>query len=176
MISGGRDKVINVWSLAPSSYGTHIRTLPIYESVEGVSFLSQRPDCIKVESEPTHKNESYFTTAGSKGVLRTWSLSKLECVHSKEMPSAAAIDEAANADGSDNQAALNAAKYIANQVAHLVRIPARKKETTEEGEEKEEREEKLMAVTQEQNFCKHTRKHAHTTHIPFSPSLPSRHL
>jgi U3 small nucleolar RNA-associated protein 13 len=136
LISGGRDKVVNVWSIAPQTYGHHLRTLPVYESVEGLSILSARPSCLP-KGEHTAA-DTFFTTAGSKGQLRTWSLNTLDCVYTKDLPTAAATED------SNAQSQINAGKYIANQVAHLLRIPAKKADNTEE---------RLIAVTQEQNFC-----------------------
>lgn len=144
LISGGRDKVINVWSLAPSTYGHHLRTLPVYELVEGITILDGRPACAP-KADNSLASDIYFTTAGSKGSLRTWSLSTLDLIHSVDLP------RAAIAQGTSSEQVLeNAEKNVANQCAHLIKIPARQ---NKEGQQTEER---LIAVTQEQNFCQAT--------------------
>jgi len=159
LISGGRDKVINVWDIAVQAGGAHakhVRTLPVYESIEGVAVLQGRPTCIPAPAKdqkgkaPPAK-EVYFTTAGSKGVLRTWALSTLECVHEEELPTAAApLGTGAAADESSlTLAQRNAAKYIANQVAHLLHLPAQKMPEVGAPAAMPER---LIAVTAEQNL------------------------
>jgi hypothetical protein len=162
MISGGRDSVVNIWNIAAgSSYGTHLRTLPVYESVEGLSFLSSRPAVLGKKKED---KETYFVTGGSKGALRTWALGTLENVYTQQLPSATTGASASDKDAAAVAApGLNAHKYIANQIAHLLHIPARKATAPADnskmeidGEAKQElipREEQLIAVTQEQNFC-----------------------
>lgn len=154
MVSGGRDKVVNVWSMATDAPGKHLRTLPVYESVEGIAILAARPSCVKADSAPVGKDtDLYFTTAGSKGSLRTWSLNTLQCVHTKDLPTAAITASTQAAAGADDStlshAQRNAAKYIANQVAHLLKIPARKADDAAGVAAQEER---VIAVTQEQNF------------------------
>lgn len=156
LLSGGRDKVVNVWSIAPgSTYGHHLRTLPVYESVEGLCVLSSRPSCLPALDSKADAKETYFTTAGSKGQLRTWTLSDLECVYTKDLPTSATAADAST------QTQINAEKYIANQVAHLLRIPLKKAANTNAAATKKGdagapsdagHEEKLIAVTQEQNF------------------------
>ena len=160
LLSGGRDKVVNVWSMAEATLGKHLRTLPVYESVEGLAVLSGRPSCVAAAAAAGSKPETYFTTAGSKGSLRTWALSTLECVYTKDLPTAAAT--AASSGTSDSLSARNAAKYIANQIAHLLLIPARKAQTASvpSGDASASvltaatpaTEERLVAVTAEQNF------------------------
>lgn len=97
LISGGRDKVVNLWSLDPKSYGTHLRTLPVYESVEGLVVLSAPPQGVVVKGKKEEADDTYFTTAGSKGVLRTWSMRSLQLLHSKELPRGALASSTAGA-------------------------------------------------------------------------------
>jgi len=188
LISGSRDKVINVWSLAADSYGQHLRTHPVYESVEGVAILRNKPiittpppsssSSSSPSSTSTAYPDLYFTTAGSKGVLRTWSLRTLDCVASKPLPSAALYASATSSGesidslmtrggaGSGSGAGINqknAEKYIANQVAHLIHMPPRARNTKEDGNDTAMDddtetdtdggdEERLLAVSAEQNF------------------------
>lgn len=161
LISGGRDKVVNVWSLKQdASYGAHQSTLPLYESIEGLALLSQRPSIVPA-SDKNKDSDVYFTSAGSKGCLRSWNLRTLDCVASKDLPTLLQVDDPSA------QSKANAEKYIANQVAHLLRIPAKKATTTSSSNNNAKgkgasqvvavaaspaTEERLIAVTQEQNF------------------------
>jgi U3 small nucleolar RNA-associated protein 13 len=177
LISGGRDKVINVWdvSVPPIAaaggpvHAAHLRTLPVYESIEGVTVLQSRPSCVPAPKDSKSSankagaggaapaKEVYFVTAGSKGVLRTWALSTLECVHEEALPTAAAPPGAVAAASADESsltlAQRNAAKYIANQVAHLLHVPAQK---VAEAGAANALPERLIAVTAEQNLYVYT--------------------
>ena len=65
LLSGGRDKVIGVWSVGYDRPFL-VRTIPVYESIEGLSVLPV---------ENGKEDEVRFVTAGENGVLRLWKLS-----------------------------------------------------------------------------------------------------
>ncbi|XP_005808812.1 transducin beta-like protein 3 [Xiphophorus maculatus] len=81
MISSGRDKICTVWDLKSRQAK---RTVPVYETVEGVVLLPEKTDLsqIGVKSKTLH-----FVTAGSKGVLRVWEASTARCVYTQSLPS-----------------------------------------------------------------------------------------
>ncbi|KAM9780107.1 transducin beta-like protein 3 [Neosynchiropus ocellatus] len=79
MISSGRDKICTVWDLKEKKAR---RTVPIYETVEGVVMLPAKKNLsqIGVKSENLH-----FITAGSKGVLRVWNANSGRCVYTQTL-------------------------------------------------------------------------------------------
>ncbi|XP_034047308.1 transducin beta-like protein 3 [Thalassophryne amazonica] len=81
MISSGRDKICTVWDLKTR---TVKRTVPVYETVEGVVLLPEDKDFLEMGVKT---NELHFITAGSKGVLRVWDASTARCVYTQTLPS-----------------------------------------------------------------------------------------
>ncbi|KAM9394310.1 transducin beta-like protein 3 [Pholidichthys leucotaenia] len=81
MVSSGRDRICTVWDLETNEAK---RTVPVYETVEGVVFLPGNADFsqIGVKSKDLH-----FITAGSKGVLSVWEASTARCVYTQTLPS-----------------------------------------------------------------------------------------
>ena len=75
MISAGRDKVINVWSLGNGEDTNLLKTFPVFESIEcllnlpssGVAEISEMS-----QKQSTERNLVYFLTAGDKGQLKLW--------------------------------------------------------------------------------------------------------
>ncbi|KAK2915927.1 hypothetical protein QQF64_024326 [Cirrhinus molitorella] len=85
LISSGRDKICTVWDLKKN---TVMRTVPVYEAVEGVVLLPGTGDF----SQMGVKGDGlYFVTAGSKGVLRVWDSSSARCVFTQTLPNALAL-------------------------------------------------------------------------------------
>ncbi|XP_066497692.1 transducin beta-like protein 3 [Hoplias malabaricus] len=82
LISSGRDNICTVWDLKEKKTK---RTVPVYESLEGVIVLPGNEDYseLGVKSEELH-----FITAGTKGVLRVWESSSARCVFTQILPSA----------------------------------------------------------------------------------------
>lgn len=82
VVSSGRDKICTVWDLKSR---TAKRTVPVYESVEGVVLLPENKDfsCIGVQNKELH-----FITAGSKGVLRVWEASTARCMFAQSLVAA----------------------------------------------------------------------------------------
>ncbi|KAI8394307.1 WD40-repeat-containing domain protein [Radiomyces spectabilis] len=75
LISGSRDKVVNVWDWKASKLkATH----PIYETLETVGFLSQNTDLSHYDAK--WLDAEIFYTAGDKGVVRLWDLKSGELV------------------------------------------------------------------------------------------------
>ncbi|XP_063047761.1 transducin beta-like protein 3 isoform X2 [Engraulis encrasicolus] len=79
LVSSGRDKICTVWDLEKKKAK---RTVPVYETVEGVVLLPEGEDY----SDLGVKNKGmHFITAGSKGVLRVWEASTSKCVYSQAL-------------------------------------------------------------------------------------------
>ncbi|KAK9475616.1 WD40-repeat-containing domain protein [Lipomyces japonicus] len=64
LISGGRDKVVNVWSLKKYNL---VKTVLVFDAVETVGFLA--PGTLTNRPE-----EQLFYTGGEKGVVQLWSI------------------------------------------------------------------------------------------------------
>nr|XP_002734280.1 PREDICTED: transducin (beta)-like 3 [Saccoglossus kowalevskii] len=73
MVSSGRDNVVIVWDVV--NYSAK-RTIPVYETVEGVLLLTKK---LLPEIHVDDKN-LYFITAGSKGLFRVWNAGTGNCV------------------------------------------------------------------------------------------------
>ncbi|CAB1108406.1 unnamed protein product [Ectocarpus sp. CCAP 1310/34] len=69
VISGGRDRVLNVWALDRSEVR---KTFPVYEEVEGLQVLPQSEEFS--ESFPVSAAGSLVAVAGKNGVVRVFSL------------------------------------------------------------------------------------------------------
>ncbi|KAL2101183.1 hypothetical protein ACEWY4_002944 [Coilia grayii] len=94
LVSSGRDKICTVWDLEKKKAK---RTVPVYETVEGVVLLPEGEDYsdIGVKNKGLH-----FITAGSKGVLRVWEASSSKCVYTQTLPaSTPAVEGGAEDDG-----------------------------------------------------------------------------
>ncbi|MBW0526658.1 hypothetical protein O181_066373 [Austropuccinia psidii MF-1] len=95
MISGSRDKVLNVWSLSNSDNpGQILKTIPIYESIESIglihptsseSSLSKPKSKDKLNSKKKRKidNPLMVYTAGDKGIIRIWDLESGNSINSE---------------------------------------------------------------------------------------------
>eukprot|EP00981_Chlorochromonas_danica_P005788 scaffold1190_cov187-Ochromonas_danica.AAC.20 len=78
MVSAGRDKVLNFYDLTTF---THLKTVPIMEELEAVTFLpsssNNKTTSGKKKSTSSSKDEDYvLLTAGAKGVIRILSCQK----------------------------------------------------------------------------------------------------
>eukprot|EP00752_Nemacystus_decipiens_P007443 g6652.t2 len=69
LISGGRDRVLNVWGLNSPDVR---KTFPVYEEVEGLQVLPRSDDFS--ESFPVSSGGSLVAVAGKNGVVRVFSL------------------------------------------------------------------------------------------------------
>ncbi|CAM9900249.1 unnamed protein product [Discosporangium mesarthrocarpum] len=75
MVSGGRDRVLNVWDLKRSKL---LKTVPVYEEVEGLQTLLPKPGCFSAAPKPSPGTESMLegliAVAGQRGVVRVFKL------------------------------------------------------------------------------------------------------
>jgi U3 small nucleolar RNA-associated protein 13 len=70
LVSGGRDKVVNVWDL---ERGVLRRTMPVFETVESIGLLEVEMEEGKGKGKEGAKKRVVFT-GGDKGVIRLWDL------------------------------------------------------------------------------------------------------
>lgn len=71
LISTSRDKIAIVWDLSIETFGSIVRTIPVYESIESLYILSkeQSKQLIKLDSM---KNRTLFATIGEEGCIKFW--------------------------------------------------------------------------------------------------------
>ncbi|KAF9955928.1 Transducin (beta)-like 3 [Mortierella alpina] len=75
LISGSRDKVVNVWDLTTMSLAT---TYPIYETLETVGILQKSK--VQTIGDKDVSDKEMFFTAGDAGVIRIWDLRSGELI------------------------------------------------------------------------------------------------
>ncbi|XP_054707818.1 transducin beta-like protein 3 [Uloborus diversus] len=92
MISSGRDKVVLLWSTSDFKL---LRTIPVYETVEACILA---PADLKLEGASFNSEDTYFITAGDKGVLKVWSTLSGNCIYSQS-DSIISLPEDSNYDG-----------------------------------------------------------------------------
>lgn len=75
LISGSRDKVVNIWDMKTHSLKS---TYPVYETLETVGSITPQADLTCYGSK--FQKAELFYTAGDKGVIRLWSMNTGELV------------------------------------------------------------------------------------------------
>ncbi|GFS42439.1 transducin beta-like protein 3 [Trichonephila inaurata madagascariensis] len=93
MMSCGRDKVVNLWDITSLKL---LKTIPVFETIESCFPI---PKELAVPDVTLNSNDTYFITAGEKGVLRMWSTLSGQCVF-KQAESSIALSEDSNYQGS----------------------------------------------------------------------------
>lgn len=74
LISVGRDKIAVIWNISRSdetSFGTSIRTMPIYESIESIVVISP-DDLSKILNQTVEEDRLLFATIGEEGLIKVW--------------------------------------------------------------------------------------------------------
>lgn len=70
MATGARDKVVNFWELRRH---TLLRTLPVYEDIEGLAILDPADHESSEKKRKREDSSGVLVVVGSKGVARAWS-------------------------------------------------------------------------------------------------------
>lgn len=81
LVSGGRDEVVNVWSLGGTKGGRLVASIKTKETLEAVGIIASLPSRTDGLSngkgktrEVSHPTEPAIFTAGESGVVRFWTL------------------------------------------------------------------------------------------------------
>ncbi|GFQ89049.1 transducin beta-like protein 3 [Trichonephila clavata] len=93
MMSCSRDKVVNLWDITSLKL---LKTIPVYETIESCFLI---PEKLTVPDVTFNSNDTYFITAGEKGVVKIWSTLCGQCVF-KQAESSIALTEDSNYQGS----------------------------------------------------------------------------
>ncbi|KAF8793900.1 transducin beta-like protein 3 [Argiope bruennichi] len=75
MFSCSRDKVVMLWDLTALKL---LKTIPVYETVESCFLI---PENLSLMDVSFNSSDTYFVTAGDKGVLRVWSTLSGKCIY-----------------------------------------------------------------------------------------------
>ncbi|XP_011308601.1 transducin beta-like protein 3 [Fopius arisanus] len=82
MVSSGRDKVLILWDLEK---GLSLRTLPVYESLEGVFIIPSTSNFSK-QKTPKREDEILVGSGGEKGIIKIWEMRSGREVYTQENP------------------------------------------------------------------------------------------
>lgn len=74
MMSSSRDKVVMLWNITSFKL---LKTIPVYETVEACFLI---PEKLTLADISFDNNDTYFITAGDKGILRVWSSLSARCI------------------------------------------------------------------------------------------------
>ncbi|GIY32726.1 transducin beta-like protein 3 [Caerostris extrusa] len=74
MLSSSRDKVVMLWDLTSFKL---LKTIPVFETVEACLLV---PEKLSLTDVSLSDNDTYFITAGDKGILKVWSSLSGKCV------------------------------------------------------------------------------------------------
>ncbi|XP_063995708.1 transducin beta-like protein 3 [Diachasmimorpha longicaudata] len=81
LVSSGRDKVLILWDL---NKGVSLRTLPVYESLEGLFIFPAAS--FSLNSNPQREDEILVASGGEKGAIRVWEMRSGREVYTQEHP------------------------------------------------------------------------------------------
>ncbi|XP_015112671.1 transducin beta-like protein 3 [Diachasma alloeum] len=82
LVSSGRDKVLILWDL---DKGVSLRTLPVYESIEGL-FIMPPASPFPAQKTPASDDEILVSAGGEKGAIRIWEMRSGREVYAQERP------------------------------------------------------------------------------------------
>ncbi|XP_024940817.1 transducin beta-like protein 3 isoform X3 [Cephus cinctus] len=75
LVSSGRDKVLILWNITK---GTAIRTVPVFEGIEGAFIL---PKCCDLPFPRENSDGIYVAAAGEKGIVKIWEMREARQVY-----------------------------------------------------------------------------------------------
>ncbi|KAI9349083.1 WD40-repeat-containing domain protein [Obelidium mucronatum] len=77
LVSGGRDKILNVWEL---SSGELFKTIPTHEAMEAVGLVPEATRRVLVKNLSLKNCNMIAYTGGEKGIVRLWDLESGDCI------------------------------------------------------------------------------------------------
>ncbi|KAJ3073761.1 U3 small nucleolar RNA-associated protein 13 [Podochytrium sp. JEL0797] len=77
LLTGGRDKILNLWEVAT---GELMKTIPTHESMEAVGLVNESTRRILTKSLKLTNSPLIAYTGGEKGIIRLWDLESQECI------------------------------------------------------------------------------------------------
>lgn len=84
LVSGSRDKVVNIWNIAPGPTATLRSTIPVLETIESCGLVSMPASASsgKGKAKQAHQ-EDLIWTGGDSGLVKLWSLTTGKLVASQ---------------------------------------------------------------------------------------------
>ncbi|KAJ3016175.1 UNVERIFIED_CONTAM: Transducin (beta)-like 3 [Siphonaria sp. JEL0065] len=100
LLSGGRDKILNVWEL---SSGELLKTIPTHEAMEAVGLIPESTRKILFKNLALKNCSMIAYSGGEKGIIRLWDLDNGECImtQKKEVNSTHEISDILLLEGGD---------------------------------------------------------------------------
>ncbi|KAI8618546.1 WD40-repeat-containing domain protein [Chytriomyces sp. MP71] len=77
LLTGGRDKILNLWEVAT---GEIIKTIPTHEAMESVGLVSESTRLQLVKKLGLDSNTLIAYSGGEKGIIRLWDIASGECI------------------------------------------------------------------------------------------------
>lgn len=88
LVSGSRDKVVNIWSIAPGTTPQLRSTIPVLETIEACGLIQQASASKKGKGKANDHDNLLIFTGGDSGLIKLWSFSTGKLVATQPSPAA----------------------------------------------------------------------------------------